>query len=211
MNVSHRPLAPVHDLLRGGRAVPQSRPPRVAPVLTGLAGLALAGLLTLAPQHGHASDVIDVGQSVPDAAAVAEGLFPEDACEELKKAGFKCMGFKPAVRYSLPATSFALGSAELPDTLKKQLQVFAEVLRSRRGSGQAVRIEGHADASGPAVLNQQLSLQRAEAVRDYLVSLGTDPALLQPVGLGVSVPRNPKDPFAAENRRVEIGRASPPS
>jgi len=75
--------------------------------------------------------------AIPDAKAISEGLFPEDACEQLKAAGFKCMGFKPAVRYSLPATSFKLGSAELPETLKKQLEVFAEV-RARPGAVEVV-------------------------------------------------------------------------
>lgn len=157
------------------------------------------------------SDAVDVGQAVPDVKAVAEGLFPEDACEQLKAAGFKCMGFKPSVRYSLPATSFALGSAEVPDTLKRQLEVFAEVLKTRRGTGKVVRIEGHADASGAAAANELLSQRRAEAVKDYLVSQGADPTMLEPVGLGANAPKNTRDPFSAENRRVEIGRASPPS
>jgi OmpA-OmpF porin, OOP family len=179
-----------------------------------LAVPAAAGLLVLSSLvHAQtaASDTVEVGQSVPDAKAVSEGLFPEDACEQLKAAGFKCMGFKPAVRYSLPATSFKLGSAELPDTLKKQLEVFAEVLKTKKGSGKVVRIEGHADASGVAAANMTLSQKRAEAVKDYLVELGADPAMLTPVGQGANVPKNTKDPFAAENRRVEIGRATPPS
>lgn len=157
------------------------------------------------------NSAIDMGQTVPDAKAVAEGLFPEAACEELKAAGFKCMGFKPAVRYSLPASSFQLGSAEVPDALKRQLEVFAEVLKSKRGSGKVVRVEGHADASGAADANLQLSQRRAEAVKAFLVSQGADPAMIEPVGVGANAPKNAKDPFAAENRRVEIGRATPPS
>ncbi len=172
----------------------------------GLLALAVAAALPALAQ-----DAVDMGQSVPDAKAVAEGLFPEDACEQLKAAGFKCMGFKPAVRYSLPASSFKLGSAELPDTLKRQLEVFAEVLKSKRGTGKVVRVEGHADASGAAAANLSLSQKRAEAVRDYLVELGAEPAMITPVGVGANAPKNTKDPFAPENRRVEIGRATPPS
>ncbi len=171
--------------------------------------LALA-LAVAAALPAAADEAIDMGQTVPDAKAVAEGLFPEDACEQLKAAGFKCMGFKPAVRYSLPASSFKLGSAELPDMLKKQLEIFAEVLKSKRGASKAVRIEGHADASGAAAFNLQLSQKRAEAVRDFLVELGTDKEMILPVGVGANAPKNTKDPFAAENRRVEIGRATPP-
>lgn len=172
--------------------------------------LALA-LAVAAALPAAADEAIDMGQTVPDAKAVAEGLFPEDACEQLKAAGFKCMGFKPAVRYSLPASSFKLGSAELPDMLKKQLEIFAEVLKSKRGASKAVRIEGHADASGAAAFNLQLSQKRAEAVRDFLVELGTDKEMILPVGVGANAPKNAKDPFAPENRRVEIGRATPPS
>jgi OOP family OmpA-OmpF porin len=176
------------------------------------AALLAAGLLVApAVRAAGPSDVIDVGQSIPDPKAVADGLFPEDECEKLKAAGFKCMGFKPAVRYSLPATAFKVGSAELPDTLKKQLEVFAEVLKTRKGSGKVVTVVGHADASGAAATNMALSQKRAEAVKDYLVELGADPTMLTPVGQGANEPKNAKDPFAAENRRVEIGRAGSPS
>lgn len=161
--------------------------------------------------HAQAQDAVDMGQAMPDAKAVAEGLFPEESCEQLKAAGFKCMGFKPAVRYSLPASSFKVGSAELPDTLKRQLEVFAEVLKTKRGTGKVVRVEGHADASGSAPVNLTLSQRRAEAVKDYLVEHGADAAMIAPVGVGSNVPKNVKDPFASENRRVEIGRAVPPS
>ena len=178
---------------------------------------ALIAITAAAALHAWAQDAeaappaVDVGQTIPDAKAVSEGLFPEDACEQLKAAGFKCMGFKPAVRYSLPASSFKLGSAELPEVLKKQLEVFAEVLKTKKGTGKVVRIEGHADASGAAAANQSLSQRRAEAVKGYLVELGADSAMLTPVGVGANAPKNTRDPFAAENRRVEIGRATPPN
>jgi outer membrane protein OmpA-like peptidoglycan-associated protein len=171
----------------------------------------LAGLLVLQSHAQAQTDAVDVGQSVLDAKAVAEGLFPEDACEQLKAAGFKCMGFKPTMRYSLPASSFKVGSADLPDGLKKQLEVFADVLKTRRGSGKMVRIEGHADASGAAAAHQALSQKRAESVREFLIEQGADPAMLTPVGLGANVPKNTKDPFSPENRRVEIGRSDAPS
>jgi OOP family OmpA-OmpF porin len=168
----------------------------------------LAGWLALqSPSWAQTAAAVDMGLALPDAKAVAEGLFPEDQCEQLKAAGFKCMGFKPAMRYSLPATSFKVGSADLPDSLKKQLEVFADVLKTRRGTGKLVRIEGHADASGAASANLALSQKRADAVREYLVEKGADPTMLTPVGVGSNVPKNTKDPFSPENRRVEIGRA----
>jgi outer membrane protein OmpA-like peptidoglycan-associated protein len=153
---------------------------------------------------------LDVGSSIPDATAVKEGLFPDDACQELRASGFKCMGFKPAVKYSLPASSFALGSSVVPALLKRQLDVFVEVLRGKSGSERKVRIIGHADASGSQAGNLNLSRRRAESVRDYLVQQGVSPSLLIADGLGSKEPKNKTDPFSAENRRVEIGRSNPP-
>lgn len=165
--------------------------------------IALAFVAVSVPASAQA---VDVGSAVPDATAVKEGLFPEDACKELEASGFKCMGFKPAIRYSLPASSFKVGSAELPELLKKQLDVFAEVLRGKKGTGRQVRVVGHADASGDPALNEKLSMRRAEAVKAYLVDKGADSEMLVAVGVGSKDLKNTAQPTAAENRRVEIGR-----
>lgn len=175
-----------------------------------LAALALTGAFGASAQQQPATAAVDVGSQVPDTAAVKEGLFPEDACKELEANGFKCMGFKPAVKYSLPASNFRIGSAELPELLKKQLDVFAEVLKGKAGTGRQVRVIGHADASGTDEANQALSLRRAEAVKAYLVGKGADPAMLVTAGAGSTQLKNPASPNAAENRRVEIGRQNNP-
>jgi OmpA-OmpF porin, OOP family len=169
----------------------------------GLAAV-VAALFACGPAFAQSS--LDVGTSVPDVASVKDGLFPEDACKELEASGFKCMGLKPAIRYSLPASSFKVGSAELPELLKKQLDVFAEVLRSKKGTARQIKVTGHADASGTPEQNQQLSVKRAEAVKEYLVQKGADPNMLSIAGQGSKDPVNPANPLAPENRRVEIGR-----
>ncbi len=172
----------------------------------GLAALVAAAFMCL-PVFGQSSaQSLDVGTTVPDAASVKDGLFPEDACKELEASGFKCMGLKPAIRYSLPASSFKVGSAELPELLKKQLDVFADVLRGKKGTSRQIRVVGHADSSGTPEANQTLSVKRAEAVKEYLVQKGADPGMLVVIGQGSSDPANPRDPMGAENRRVEIGR-----
>lgn len=148
----------------------------------------------------------DLGSSLPDAQAIREGLFPEDKCEELRASGFKCMGVKPTVTFSLPAVAFAFGSAVLPDSLKRQLDVFAEVLSSKRGAKQTVRIVGHADSSGSAAGNTALSQKRAEEVKRYLVTKGADDKMLAADGVGSKDLLKPDAPTSAENRRVTLGR-----
>ena len=167
-------------------------------------------LLAAAPLAALAADPVDLGQQVPEAQAIKEGLFPEDTCTELQQAGFKCMGFQPAKKFSLPGANFMLGSAELPDLLRQQLDRFAEVLRGKRGSARVVRIEGHADARGTDEANLALSQKRAEAVKDYLIKNGADQGMLQAIGRGSKELKLANDPLAAENRRVEIGRQGAP-
>ena len=166
---------------------------------------ALLSCLLATPWLASAAELVDLGSQVPDTRVINEGLFPEEACNELQQAGFKCMGFKPAVRFSLQTSTFKVGSAELPDLLRKQLDKFAEVLRGKRGLAKQVRIEGHADATGSEDVNMPLSQRRAEAVKDYLVKNGADAAMLQAVGMGSKAPKPGSDPNAADNRRVEIG------
>lgn len=154
----------------------------------------------------QAEDTIDATGKTLDANRITQGLFPDDECEQLKAAGFKCMGFKPAVKFSLPAVAFKPGSAELPDPLKAQLDTFAQALRGRTADSRKVRVEGHADASGDPELNFALSQRRAESAKDYLVAKGVDPQLLKAVGVGAREPKVASNPLAAENRRVVIGR-----
>src|ERR1700761_6978305 len=87
----------------------------------------LAALAASGPARAD-DGAVDVGAAIPDVDAIRQGLFPDDECHQLAAAGFKCMGFKPPVRFSLPAVSFKLGSAELPDVLKRQLDQFAQAL-----------------------------------------------------------------------------------
>lgn len=201
-------------------------PSRLSALRRGVLLSCLAGL----PLAASAADVVDVSQQAVDAKAIKDGLFPDDDCRELEAAGYKCMGFKPAVRFMVPATlpaaaptaapsarpaarpasTFELGSAELPEALVKFLDMFVVVLRDKHGTGQVVRIEGHADATGTDDVNIPLSQKRAEAVKEYLVKNGADESMLTAVGMGSKVPRVAANPKAAENRRVEFARQDLP-
>ncbi len=177
----------------------------------GLTLMALIASASLATTPAHAADdTVDLSNGVPQAKDIQDGLFPDDECEQLKAAGFKCMGFKAAVRYSLPAATFKAGSAELPDLLKQQLDAFGDALKSRTSTAQKVRVEGHADATGSPAVNLELSQRRAEAARQYLIDRGVQAALLIAIGVGSNDPKPGTSPQSAENRRVVIGRDASP-
>jgi peptidoglycan-associated lipoprotein len=71
----------------------------------------------------------------------------------------------------------------------------------------ALRVEGHADERGTTEYNLALAARRAQAARDYLVSLGIDPARLETVSFGEERPFDPGKTEQAWtlNRRVHFG------
>ncbi len=68
-----------------------------------------------------------------------------------------------------------------------------------------IAINGHTDAVGSDGYNQVLSDRRAGTIRDYLIAkFHIDPERLIAIGYGEERLKNPADPFADENRRVEV-------
>ena len=71
--------------------------------------------------------------------------------------------------------------------------------------GSVFMLGGHTDAKGGDNYNQMLSERRAETVKRFLIQNYHLPAAnLVSAGYGKNGQKNPNDPFAAENRRVEI-------
>jgi len=69
-----------------------------------------------------------------------------------------------------------------------------------------IRIDGHTDAIGSNVYNDALSLKRADAVRDYLISLGVPTKKIRAIGHGKREPIDSNDTPAGRsvNRRADI-------
>lgn len=74
------------------------------------------------------------------------------------------------------------------------------------GTIRRVRVEGHTDNRGADDYNLDLSDRRAQSVRVYLVGQGIDPARLESVGYGETLPiaDNGTSDGRAQNRRVEF-------
>ncbi len=76
----------------------------------------------------------------------------------------------------------------------------------RHNPGIKLEIQGYTDNRGSISHNMKLSLERAEAVRQYLISRGISPERLSAKGFGCSRPvaSNDTPDGRAKNRRVEL-------
>ena len=105
---------------------------------------------------------------------------------------------------------FDYNSADIASKAEPQLTELGNALRDPRLKGSVVVLGGHTDAKGSAVYNQKLSERRAAAVKKYLVERLKIPADgITTVGYGATHLKNAGDPFASENRRVQILNLAP--
>jgi outer membrane protein OmpA-like peptidoglycan-associated protein len=100
---------------------------------------------------------------------------------------------------------FDFNSAEIASRAVPDLANLGRALSNAELQGGVYLIGGHTDAKGGDDYNQRLSERRAEAVRDFLVRKFriADDSLVT-AGYGKEELKNTANPFAAENRRVQI-------
>ncbi|MGQ0586661.1 MAG: OmpA family protein [Gammaproteobacteria bacterium] len=101
---------------------------------------------------------------------------------------------------------FGSGSASLTARGYELLHSVAAALKA--DPEMRLEIEGHTDSTGPADKNMQLSQQRADVVREVLVSLGVDSRRLVAKGYGETrlLNRDRTVEERAQNRRVQFRR-----
>lgn len=99
---------------------------------------------------------------------------------------------------------FAFGRADLQGAAKTNLDDLAASMQQNPNTQLA--IIGHTDSVGSDATNQTLSQNRANAVKNYLVSKGVAASRMSSSGLGESKPvaSNDSDAGRAQNRRVEV-------
>ena len=100
---------------------------------------------------------------------------------------------------------FVTGKAELLPIARDRLNQVAQSLKDL-DDDKLVSIEGFTDSRGADDMNLKLSQDRANSVRDYLVSQGVKTEKLRAVGRGEASPvaSNESPEGRANNRRVEI-------
>jgi outer membrane protein OmpA-like peptidoglycan-associated protein len=103
---------------------------------------------------------------------------------------------------------FASNKSELLPSAQLRLNQVVEALLATKE--RTLIIEGHTDSQGSSGYNQELSQQRAETVRTYIISRGYSADLIQAHGIGKDRPvaDNDSAECRANNRRVEIIVAS---
>jgi outer membrane protein OmpA-like peptidoglycan-associated protein len=100
---------------------------------------------------------------------------------------------------------FDFDSAELTPKAVPQLINLGNAMTAPEIKESLFVINGHTDATGTDFYNQKLSERRAETIKRYLVDeFHLSSENLVTVGYGKQKPKNPLDPFAPENRRVQI-------
>jgi chemotaxis protein MotB len=108
---------------------------------------------------------------------------------------------------------FAIGSSELGEDGKKQLDQLVKVLKEitpniPKDFKWILRVDGHTDKlpikSSKFPSNWELSSARAIAVVQYLISQGIDPFHLVAAGFGEYQPLSVKEDDIAKNRRIEF-------
>jgi len=119
------------------------------------------------------------------------------------KPGFSAQDLVAAL--NLNVINFASGSAQIPTDSVDYLNRVAAAIKSAP-PGTLLEIGGHTDNSGDSTSNLALSLQRADAVRGYLVQQGVRPTMLVTKGYGDTRPvgTNDNDEGKFRNRRIEF-------
>lgn len=134
--------------------------------------------------------------------------------ELLEKAGTRAFSAKERTEVALavkdrPSLDFEIyfpfNSSAVQKNAVPTLQKIGQILSNDAFKDRGFLITGHTDAKGRPEPNQVVSQRRADSVKAYLVkNYGIDPSRLRVIGYGKEQLKDPAQPFASINRRVQI-------
>ena len=109
----------------------------------------------------------------------------------------------PTKTLTFDNVNFAIGSADLTEGLKAQLDDLVKIMKGYPKV--EIKVEGHTDNQGNEASNKKLSENRAAAVKAYLTSHGIAGGRMATAGFGSSKPiaDNANEEGRAKNRRIE--------
>lgn len=166
----------------------------------------------LAPEKKPLTRGLSVGpkQAVDPAAAAAEGSF----IQKIRGRSTRSLSLsereeiaaivkdKPKIDLEI---NFDYNSADISTKSMPSVQALGRALSNNDLKGSTFVVAGHTDAAGGEAYNQDLSERRADTIKRFLVDkYGIDGADLVSVGYGESKLKDPSQPMAEANRRVQV-------
>lgn len=101
--------------------------------------------------------------------------------------------------------TFDYNSAEISSKSLPSVQALGKALTNPDLKGSTFIVAGHTDAAGGEAYNQDLSERRADSIKRHLVDrYGIAGSDLVTVGYGKSKLKDPANPLAEANRRVQV-------
>jgi len=101
--------------------------------------------------------------------------------------------------------TFDYNSADISAKSLPSVQALGRALTSADLKGSTFIVAGHTDAAGGEAYNQDLSERRADSIKHYLMDkFGIAGSELVTVGYGKSKLKDPNQPMAEVNRRVQV-------
>jgi outer membrane protein OmpA-like peptidoglycan-associated protein len=167
-------------------------------------------LRALAPPKQPLTRGLSSGPQADPAAAAAEGRFVQTirgrATRSLSVTEREEIATiakdKPNIDLEI---TFDYNSADISSKSLTSVQALGKALTNPDLKGSTFIVAGHTDAAGGEAYNQDLSERRADSIKRYLVDkfgiAGTD---LVTVGYGKSKLKDPANPMAEANRRVQV-------
>jgi outer membrane protein OmpA-like peptidoglycan-associated protein len=185
---------------------------RLNGVVGGILAAGFIGFLTLGPAAAGelilSQQIVDALTAAPKAASFAAKL------GQTRSMTYDGGEYKLASAPSMPHIDlevyFDFDSAEITPKAVGQLRELGKALTNAKLQGASIAINGHTDAVGGDAFNRRLSERRAVMIKQYLVENFSLPdSALITAGYGKTRLKNPTDPLAAENRRVEVVNLAP--
>ncbi|AXF09438.1 flagellar motor protein MotB [Paraburkholderia graminis] len=150
----------------------------------------------------------DVGAFDPEHAVEQATANFRSAVKALLTGNPTCVAADIAKVLNLQVINFGSSSARVPATANEDLGQSARVLNACARNGRVAKLEvaGYSDNVGGEQANLQLSKERAEAVRSYLVKAGVPGDSLRAQGYGQAHPIAGNDTASGRfaNRRIEF-------
>lgn len=157
-----------------------------------------------APDLDNDNDGIpDAQDKCPDEPETVNGFKDEDGCPDKKP---EIVIEKSAAPIVLEGVTFESGKATLAEESKSVLDKVVQTLVDY--PEMTLEVGGYTDSAGSRKFNVNLSQQRADAVKAYLVEKGIAEERITSVGYGPDNPIAPNDTNEgkAKNRRIEFKR-----